>query len=139
MRINREARVFPREALLGLRKPELVAQHVHEIGGVSAVEHAEARVQADSGGVAANQAVGDRVKRAGPGDADRGLTPAFGYGIRPPNLAHDALRAACHFERRTAREGEKENAFRPCARQHQVRHAMRQRIRLACPGARDNQ
>ena len=31
------------KALVGLREAELVAQHVHQVGGVAAVEHAEAR------------------------------------------------------------------------------------------------
>ena len=53
-------------------KPELVPQHVHQVGGIAAVEHAEAGVEADRGGVPADQPVGDRVKRAGPGDSGPG-------------------------------------------------------------------
>ena len=82
MRIDGEARVFARKALLGFREAELVAQHVHQVGGVAAVEHAEARVEADGCGVPANQPIGDRVERAGPGQAESG--PGSGTGVPVP-------------------------------------------------------
>ena len=77
MRVDGEARVLAREALFGFREAELVAQHVHQVGGVAAVENAEARVEADRGGVSPNQPIGDRVKGAGPGQTDvlAGLKP----------------------------------------------------------------
>ena len=72
MRVDRQARVLAREALLRFREPQLVPQHVQQIGGVAAVEDAEARVQPDRGGVPADQPVGDRVERARPRAAGRG-------------------------------------------------------------------
>ena len=64
VRIDGEARVFARKPLFRFRKAELVPQHVHQIGGVAAIEHAEAGVEADGRGVAADQPVGDRMKSA---------------------------------------------------------------------------
>ena len=47
-------------------QPEVVAHHVHQVGGVAAVEHAERRVQAEPLRVLADQPVADRMERAGP-------------------------------------------------------------------------
>ena len=132
MRVDGEARVFARKALLDFREAELVAQHVHQIGGVAAIEHAEARVETDGGGMAANQSIRDRVKGAGPGDA--APVPCDGFqapGPASPSTAHDALRAARHFERGAACEGEEQNALGFGARQHEMRHSVRERVGLA--------
>ena len=71
VRVDREAGVLAREALrlaLDLGVAELVAHEVHQVRRVAAVEHAEALVEADPRAVPADEAVGDGVKGAGPGN-----------------------------------------------------------------------
>ena len=85
MRVDGEAGVLAREALLDFREAELVAQHVHQIGGVAAVEHAEADVEPDGRGVPANQPIRDRVERAGPGESDGMVVPGSGFRVPRSN------------------------------------------------------
>src|SRR5678815_2229104 len=128
MRVDGEAGVLAREALLGLREAEVVAQHVEEVGRVAAVEDAEPGREADALRVAADQAVGDRVVGARPGQAH--FLQRFG---------DDALRAARHLLRRAAREGEEQDALGRRAGDEQVRDAMRERVGLARAGAGEDE
>ena len=66
VRIDREARVLAREALVLRGEPELLAREIEQIRGVAAVHHAECRLEPDLRGVAAQQPVGDRMERPGP-------------------------------------------------------------------------
>ena len=68
----------------------LLAHHVEKIGGVLGVEHPEARIETERGGVKANHAVGDRVKRAAHDAA----------GVRRDPLG-EGTRALHHLPRRT--------------------------------------
>ena len=77
MRVDGEAGVLARKALLDFREAELVAQHVHQIGGIAPVENAEARVEPDGRGMPANQPIRDGMERAGPGEADSGFRVPF--------------------------------------------------------------
>ena len=54
---------------MGAGQPLLVAQLIDQVGGVLPVEQGERRVEAQAGGVHAQQAVGDGVKGAGPAEA----------------------------------------------------------------------
>ncbi len=128
VRVDREAGVLAREALLGLRQTEVVAHHVHHVGRVAAVEHAEARVEPDARGVPADQAVRDRVEGARPGQP---------HVLR--HFADDALRPPRHFERRASREGEEQDALRRGALENEVRDAVRERVGLAGARAGEDQ
>ena len=64
-------------AALKVFEAELVPQHIHQVGGIAAIEHAEARVEPYGGGMTANQPIGYGVEGAGPGKAD-------GMGFRVP-------------------------------------------------------
>jgi hypothetical protein len=130
-----------------------MTQHVHQIGGIAAVEHAEACVEPNGGRMAANQTIGDGVKRARPGDTDRSwFWVRVGRLNRNRNLnwnlnwnrnlepgTDDALRPPDHFERRAAGKGEQENPFRPGTRQDKMRHPVGQRIRFAGAGTSDDE
>ena len=88
----------------------------------------EARRKAQARGIAADEAVGDRVECARPRQPHRGR-----------DFADDAARAPSHLERRAAREGEEQDALRVAAARDEVRDAMRQRIGLAGAGTREDQ
>ena len=128
VRIDREAGVLAREAALRLRIAELVAHHVHQIGGIAAIEHAEARRQAEAGAIAADEAIGNRVEGARPRQSNLCR-----------ELADDALRAARHFDRGAAGESQKQYALRIRAFEDQVGDAMRERVRLSGARSRENQ
>ena len=59
VRVDRKAGVLARKTLLGGRKSELLAQRVHEVRGIRAVDHAEVRIKLQVRGVVAQQAVAD--------------------------------------------------------------------------------
>ena len=65
-RIDGEAGALGREALLGLGQPEIVANQIHEVGGILAVVDGEGALEPDGLRVFAQQPRADRVKRAGP-------------------------------------------------------------------------
>ena len=67
VRIDREAGVLARKAARLRRKAELVAEHVDQVAGIAAVEHAEILRQPEARCVPAQQPRADRVKGAGPG------------------------------------------------------------------------
>jgi len=52
-------------------EPQFRAHQVQEVGRVRAVEHGERRIELEPVGVVAQQAIGDGVKRPGPGDPGR--------------------------------------------------------------------
>jgi hypothetical protein len=53
------------------RQTEPLPHDVHQVGGIGAVEYVKARIEAESLGVQADQAIADRVKRPGPGQTQR--------------------------------------------------------------------
>ena len=106
-------------------------------------------VEADGRCVPANQPVRNRVERARPGDSDRRWfrVPRSRFRVhsirtwnwnREPGTQY-ALRAACHLECRAASEGKQQDALGLRARLHEMRHAMRERVRLSRAGAGDDQ
>jgi hypothetical protein len=105
-----------------------VAHEVDEVGRVAAVEHAEALREPQAPAMPADEAIGDRVEGARPGQAHLLL-----------HLAEDALRAARHFERRASREGEEQDPLGRRALQDEMRHPVRERIRLAGARAREDE
>ena len=140
VRVDREARVLARKALLLLREAELLAQKIQQVGGVAAVEHRERRLEADHLRVLAQQAVADRMVCAGPEQASGGAAQVgVCVGLRPQRLRGDALRPAQHLLGGAAREGQQQDSFGRDALEQQVRDAMRERIGLARAGAGDDQ
>ena len=129
VRIDREAGVLARKALLGFGEPALVAHHVHEVGRVAAVEHAEALVEPERLGRCR------RIRRL----AIEWKVPDQGSRTSFCTSADDALRAARHLERRAAREGQQQDALGLGALQNQMRDPVRQRVGLAGAGARDDE
>jgi hypothetical protein len=130
-RIDGEASFLAREAPLAGRAAELLTSHVHQVRRVTAVQHAEPRVESEVGCVFAQQAVRHRVERAGPRQLHALATPR----IRQ-RLTHDASGAPDHFPRCAAAEGDEQYAARRHSGQDQMRDAMGQRQGLAraCPG-----
>ena len=94
-----------------------MAQAVHQVGGVLAVQQRERRIEADLGGVLAEEAVRDRVERPRPGQR--------GVGGRGPPRADDPQGAAGHLLRRAPREREQEDPPRVRAAPDQRRHPVR--------------
>ncbi len=66
-RIDGEAGVFLRKTARFLRQPEFVTHDIHQVGCVAAIQNRESRVKAEIAGEPPQQAVTDRVERAGPG------------------------------------------------------------------------
>jgi len=128
VRVDREAGVLARKAALGLGEAELKAHEVHEVGRVAAVEHAEVRREPELRAIAADQAVGDRMKGARPRQANRCR-----------ELTDDAARAPRHLDRGAAREREQQEALRIRALQDEMCHAMRERVGLSRARAREDQ
>ena len=100
--------------------------------------HAEGRIEADVFGVVAQQAVADRMERAGPGQALRELR-GLAAELVVERFAHDFVRAALHLDGGTTREREHENARRIDAAHGEVRDAMRERVGLAGARTGDDQ
>jgi hypothetical protein len=78
--------------------------------------------------VAADQAVGNGMKRPGPRQS---------HGCR--QFTDDAARAARHLQHCAAGKRQQQYALRVRAVKDQVRHAMRERIGLAGAGTREDQ
>ena len=129
-RIDREARALGGKALLGLRKAEIVAHQIHQIGGILAVVDGEGRREPDRLGIFAQQPRADGVERAG---------PAHGVGrggaLRRHEGGDDPLDPPRHLRRRAARERQQHDAARIGALRDQPRHPMRQASR-SCPSPR---
>ncbi len=128
--VDREARILARKTLVLVREPELVPDHIHEVGRIRAVEHGEVGIQPEMLGEQPQDAIADRVKRAGPQQAALHAAIAR-LAAFLEHGGHDGLRAADHFLRGAAREGQHQDARRVDAVQHQMSGAMRQRIGLA--------
>ncbi len=64
---------------------------------------------------------------------------AGGEAALAQRFRDDALRAACHFERRPARECQQQDSRRIDAFDHELRDAMRQCAGLAGARARDDE
>ena len=108
--------------------------HVHQVGGVAAVVDREGGIEADLGGVLAQDAGADGVEGAGPAEAG-----GQGGGLVAEDRAGDALDAALHLRRGASGEGHQQDAARVGARKDQVGDAVRQRVGLAGAGAGDDQ
>ncbi len=65
-RVDRQACPFGREAALGLREAEVVANQIHQVRGVLAVMDREGRIEPDLLGIVAQQPRADAVERSGP-------------------------------------------------------------------------
>jgi hypothetical protein len=66
MRVDGEARVLAREALVLRGKPELLAHYVEQVARIAAIEDGEAGIQAEVVRVLAQQSIGDGMKGPGP-------------------------------------------------------------------------
>jgi hypothetical protein len=144
-RVDAQARGLLGKAARLLGQPLLVAHQVHQVCGVRAVENREGRVEPDGRRVQSQQPVADGVERAGPvhGVAREHAAAAAGA---PPRARHglargpdDALGAPAHLHRGPARERQQENATRIRAANHQMRHAVGQRVGLARAGPGNDQ
>jgi len=111
-----------------MRKTQAVAHHIDQIGGIAAIEHAEARVEPQRPGVAPQQTIRNGVKCSRPWKPHILLY-----------VAHDALSTADHFDCGSTREGEKQNAIGACAFEHEMRHAVREGVCFSGSGAGDDQ
>jgi hypothetical protein len=116
------------EAPVALAMPVLLAQQVQQLARVAGVEHPEARVEPERGGVHADQPVRDGVE--GPAEDPAGVgRDALGERAHPLD----------HLAGRAARERQQQDAFgwRPLGQQ--PADAGAQRGRLAGAGAGEDQ
>ena len=126
------------KALVLAREPLFVANHVHEVGRIGAVEHGEARIEPQLLREQPQDPVAHRVEGAGPQHpGDHASIPHLA-AIRE-HLRHDGLGAANHFLGGAACKGEHQDARRIDAVQHQVSGAMGERIGLARPRSRQDE
>ncbi len=138
MGIDREAGVLAREPLLLRGQAELLADAVEQVRGVAAIDDRELRIELQMRRVVAQQAIADRVERAGPLQALRDDLALAAEHVAQ-GLAHDVHGTAAHLERCAAREGQQQDALRIDAVEREVRHAMRERRRLAGSRAGDDE
>lgn len=73
VRINGKTSVLARKTLLGSGQVQLMAHHVHQVGRIAPVEHAEIGIEADAGGMAPDQPLGDGMEGPRPGQLHRNL------------------------------------------------------------------
>jgi hypothetical protein len=111
-----------------------VPDEVHEVRGILAVMNGELRVEPELDGILAQQPSADAVERAGP---CKGVSQ--NSGLVAENLGADPFDALAHLGGGASRERHQQNAPGVGAGNDELRHAMRQRIRLARPGAGDDQ
>ena len=130
-RVNGEAGGFQRKSLRLVRKPQMMPDKVHEIGGVLPVMDGEGGIKADRLRELPQETRADGVKGAGPADGGAALAHAAG--------GEDALGPALHFLRGAPREGEEQHAAGIGALLDQMGDPVRQRLGLARARARDNQ
>ena len=71
-----------REALFGLGEAEIVADQVHQVGGILAVVDGEGGIEPDALGVFAQQPRADGVEGAGPGKASVSASGALAQHLR---------------------------------------------------------
>ena len=81
-RIDREARALGREALLGPGKSEVVADQVHQVGGILAVVDGEGAREPDVLGVLAQQPRADGMERSRPHRLGRAAAPPRARPLR---------------------------------------------------------
>jgi hypothetical protein len=127
MGVDRQTGILARKPFPCAREAEFMPYDIHQVGCVPAVDHAEGGIEPDCGRTLAQEAVGDRVKRAGPAKTDVLL-----------EVADDPLSTARHLDRRAPAEGQEENSIRIDACTEKVGDSVRERVRLAGAGARDD-
>ena len=127
-RVDGKTRALARKAPIALGKVELVTDQIDEIGGIAAIQHGEAGWQADLLRIVTQKAASHSVEGAGPAEA-------LGQpGLARRHLAADPLDPADHLLGGAPAEGQEKRAPRIGACQQQMRHAMRERHRLARAG-----
>jgi hypothetical protein len=127
-RVDVEHRLRAREAPGAACVALFLAHVVEQVGRVARVEHAEAGLQPERGGVQAHHPVCDRVERAA---HDRAR-------VRRHPLRQRA-RPLDHLARRAPRERQQQDPLGRDALAQQPRHACAQRRRLAGAGAGEDQ
>ena len=71
-RIDSEAGIFPGESARGSREFQFVTYDVHNIRRIATIKNRKARIQSQVVRIVAQQAIGDGVKCARPGQSTRG-------------------------------------------------------------------
>ena len=137
-RIDRQAGVLARKALVLLGVAQFLAQVVEEVSRIASVDDGEAGFEVHLPTVMAQQAVADRVKGAGP---DQPLQHGLGAVAQRviERLAQDVVRAPPHLGRRPARKGQQQDARGIHAVHDEPRHAMRNRVGFSGAGAGHDQ
>ena len=133
-RVDGKAGSLHRKALVHFGEAEVMADQIHQIGGIFAVVDREAAVDSDVERVLAQQPRADRMKRSRPAERIRHRP-----GLRPEHLRGDALDPPLHFGGGAAREGEQHDPSRVRARDDEMRHAVGERVGLAGARARDDE
>jgi hypothetical protein len=105
-RVDRQAGALARKAVHRGRQAQLVPHQPHQVFGVAPVVDGEVFVQADLRGVFAQQPRANAVEGAGPWQRGR-----YRRG-QAQHLRQHLARAAPHFLRGTAREGQQQQALR---------------------------
>ena len=133
-RIDLQAGALGRKTLLGPREAKLVADEVHEVGGILAIMNGEGRADPDPLGIFAQQPRADAVEGPGPGQRR-----ARGGRAEARHRSDDPLDTPRHFRRRPAREGHQQDATRVGAVDDQIGDAMRKGVGLAGARAGDDE
>ncbi len=132
--INGEAGSLGREPARRLGEAKFMTGEVHQIGGIFPVMDREIRIEPDLLGVVAQDARANPVERAGPCER-----VGHGAGARSHRLRANAFDAARHLGRRPAGEGHQQDTAGVGPVDDQMRDAMGERVRLAGPGAGDDE
>ena len=139
VRVDREARVLARKALLLLREAQLLAQQIEQIRRVAAVEHRERRLEPDDLRVLAQQPIADRMDTCRTTAGVRALSPC----CRTARCAQRsvAMRSARRSISCAARRVKVSSRMRSGATpfSKQMRDPMRERVGLAGAGAGDDE
>ena len=130
-------RLGGKAAFLG-RETEIVADQIHQVGGILAVMDGESRVQSDLGGVFPQQPRADGVEGAGPAQRAGQRSPCD-CAVRPECLIADPLDPPRHLDGGAARERHQQDAAGIDAVGGEMHHAMGERAGLARSGTRDHQ
>jgi hypothetical protein len=130
-------RLGGKPAFLG-RETEIVADQVHQVGGILPVMDSESRVQSDLRGVFPQQPRADGMEGAGPAQRAGQRSP-LDRSVRPERLIVDALDPPRHLDGGAARERHQQDAAGIDAVRSEMHHAMGKRAGLARSGARDHQ
>ena len=111
-----------------------MSHQIHQVGGILSIMNREGSIKADLVGVFAQETRADGVKCARPGQRASDNT-----SILPHDLCGNPLYPADHLGRRPAGKRQKQNPAWIGSLDNQMSHAMRQRVGLARPGARNDQ